>query len=152
SQKQTDTSLIEQFLYPKFGPGQMWEVVAGKVRAMGGTIVMEQAVHQIHAVDNRATAVTTRDRSGDLHSYHGDYVFSTMPVQDLVRSLKTAVPQRVQEVSDGLMYRDFITVGLLLKDLRIKEGSAPGKKLIRDNWIYIQEPDVLAGRLQIFNN
>jgi protoporphyrinogen oxidase len=152
SQKETETSLIEQFLYPKFGPGQMWEVVTEKVRAMGGTIVMKQAVDQIHALNNRATGVTARDRDGGVHSYRGDYVFSTMPVQELVRSLKTAVPANVQQVSEGLMYRDFITVGLLLKDLKIKEDSGSGKKLIRDNWIYIQEPDVLAGRLQIFNN
>jgi protoporphyrinogen oxidase len=62
------------------------------------------------------------------------------------------VPSNVKEVSDGLMYRDFITVGLLLNDLKIHDETVEGKKLIPDNWIYIQEPDVLAGRLQIFNN
>jgi protoporphyrinogen oxidase len=75
-----------------------------------------------------------------------------MPVKHLVRALRTAVPASVREVSEGLLYRDFITVGLLLKDLKIKDDSERGKKLISDNWIYIQEPDVLAGRLQIFNN
>jgi protoporphyrinogen oxidase len=152
AQKQTDTSLIEKFLYPKFGPGQMWEEVARKIRNMGGTIVMEQAVEEIHTSGTQASGVTTRDRDGRSHHYAGDYVFSTMPVQELVRALQTAVPQNVQEVSNGLMYRDFITVGLLLKDLKIHEQDGTGTKLIRDNWIYIQEPDVLAGRLQIFNN
>jgi protoporphyrinogen oxidase len=96
--------------------------------------------------------VTAVDRQGNSHAYDGDFFFSTMPVRNLVRSLKIAVPGNVQEVSDGLMYRDFITVGLLLKDLKIKDAASQGQKLIPDNWIYIQEPDVLAGRLQIFNN
>jgi protoporphyrinogen oxidase len=152
AQKQTETSLIEKFLYPKFGPGQMWEEVARKVREMGGVIVMEQTVEQIHASGTHTSGVTTRDKDGGAHQYEGDYVFSTMPVQELIRALQTAVPANVQEVSDGLMYRDFITVGMLLKDLKIKEEGEPDRKLIRDNWIYIQEPDVLAGRLQIFNN
>lgn len=152
AQKQTETSLIEKFLYPKYGPGQMWEEVARKVREMGGTILMEQSVEQIHAVGQRAVAVTAKDKNGNLQRYDGDYVFSTMPVQQLVRSLQAAVPKNVREVSEGLMYRDFITVGVLLNDLKIKEDTANGKKLVRDNWIYIQEPDVFAGRLQIFNN
>jgi protoporphyrinogen oxidase len=119
---------------------------------MGGTIVMEQAVQQLHVQDNRILAVTTVNRAGNVFTYEGDYVFSTMPVRNLIRSLDSSVPENVKEVNDGLMYRDFITVGLLLKDLNIKEDTPQGKKLISDNWIYIQEPDVIAGRLQIFNN
>lgn len=152
SQKTTETSLIEQFLYPKHGPGQMWEEVAAKVVKMGGNIVMEQTVQQIHAQGGHIVGVTTKSSDGATHRYDGDYVFSTMPVQELIRSLDHPVPAQVREVSDGLMYRDFITVGLLLEELKIKEEEEPGTKLIRDNWIYIQEPDVLAGRLQIFNN
>ncbi len=152
AQKNTDTSLIEQFLYPKFGPGQMWEEVARKVVAMGGTIIMEQAVQQLHTRGTYMTGVTTASQDGAFHRYDGDYVFSTMPVQELIRSLDNAVPAKVKEVSDGLMYRDFMTVGLLLNDLKIKDETDDGMKLVRDNWIYIQEPDVLAGRLQIFNN
>jgi len=152
AQKQTETSLIEKFLYPKYGPGQMWEEVARKVRELGGLILMEQAVEQIHASGKRAVAVSAKDKAGKLQRYEADYVFSTMPVQQLIRSLESAVPENVREVSEGLMYRDFITVGLLLRDLKIKEETADGKKLVRDNWIYIQEPDVFAGRLQIFNN
>ena len=152
AQKQTDTSLIEKFLYPKYGPGQMWEEVARKVRAMGGTILTEQAVQQIHFSGTRVSGVTTVDLAGNSYRRDGDYIFSTMPVQELIRSLRTEVPANVQAVSDGLMYRDFITVGLLLEDLKIKEETGKGAKLVRDNWIYIQEPEVSAGRLQIFNN
>ena len=151
AQKQTETSLIEKFLYPKYGPGQMWEEVARKVREMGGVIVMEQSVEQIHVSGQRVVAVTAKDKCGKRQRYDGDYVFSTMPVQQLIRSLQAA-PESVREVSEGLMYRDFITVGLLLHDLKIKEYTGDSKQLVRDNWIYIQEPDVFAGRLQIFNN
>jgi protoporphyrinogen oxidase len=152
SQGGTETSLIERFLYPKYGPGQMWEEVARKVQEMGGTVIMEQAVQGIHARENRIVGVMTVDRRGNSCVYEGDFVFSTMPIRDLIRALKPIVPGNVQEVSDGLMYRDFITVGLLLEELNVKEQTVQGKKLITDNWIYIQEPDVLAGRLQIFNN
>src|SRR5450432_21850 len=82
--------------------------------------------------------------------FKGIIFFSTMPVSELVRSLDAHVPPAVQEISDGLVYRDFITVGLLLSELKIKDEG--GQKLIEDNWIYVQEPDVQVGRLQIFNN
>jgi hypothetical protein len=72
-----------------------------------------------------------------------------MPMRDLVRALKVEVPANVREVSEGLQYRDFITVGVLANKLDVVESD---KTLIKDTWIYIQEPDVLLGRLQIFNN
>jgi len=145
SQKSTETSLIEKFLYPKLGPGQMWEEVTKRVREMGGEVLMEQDVRAIVAEEGRVRAVRTAS-----HTFEGDYFFSTMPVQELIRSLEgVQIPAEVQHVSGGLMYRDFITVGLLLKKLKVHDASS---QLIRDNWIYVQEPDVLAGRLQIFNN
>ncbi|HUQ49627.1 MAG TPA: hypothetical protein VM056_02845, partial [Terriglobales bacterium] len=104
---------------------------------------------QVHCDGFQVKSITGTDKSGAARDFHGDYFFSTMPMKELVRSLDVAVPAPVKEVSEGLMYRDFITVGLLLKKLKITEKN---KKLVEDNWIYIQEPDVLAGRLQIFNN
>ena len=151
AQKDTETSLIEQFLYPKFGPGQMWEVVAEKVIAMGGEIMTGFDVNGIHCVDGQVRAVSGTDSNGQTHKIEGDYFFSTMPIQELVRAMDVPVPSNAAEVSEGLLYRDFITVGLLLKKLRIGQNNGV-RKLIEDNWIYIQEPDVLAGRLQIFNN
>jgi protoporphyrinogen oxidase len=74
-----------------------------------------------------------------------------MPIRELVRSFSSPVPQDIREISEGLQYRDFMTVGLLLDELKLKDPAARDK-LIADNWIYVQEPDVLAGRLQIFNN
>jgi protoporphyrinogen oxidase len=151
AQKDTETSLIEQFLYPKYGPGQMWETVADKVTTMGGEIVTGFDVRHIHCAEGRIVSVGGVDRTGEWREFSGDFFFSTMPVKELISALDSEVPQNVKEVSEGLLYRDFITVGLLLKKLKIRNQD-PYRKLIEDNWIYIQEPDVLAGRLQIFNN
>lgn len=151
AQKGTETSLIEQFLYPKFGPGQMWETVARKITEMGGQIITGVDVCAIHCDGNVVRAVSGKDAQGHVQRFEGDYFFSTMPIQELVRDLDVSVPGNVRQVSDGLLYRDFITVGLLLKKLKIGENNG-SHRLIDDNWIYIQEPDVLAGRLQIFNN
>ena len=151
SQKDTETSLIEQFLYPKFGPGQMWDEVARKVREMGGEIITEFDVHGLEVKDGKIAALVGSDRNGTSCTFSGDWFFSTMPIKDLVRGLRTDVPSAVREVSNNLQYRDFITVGLLLDKLKVKDEEQRAK-LISDNWIYIQEPEVLAGRLQIFNN
>src|ERR1051326_163779 len=151
SQKGTETSLIEQFMYPKYGPGQMWETVAQKVEKKGGKIVMNFDVRQIRCQGDKIIAVGGIDQVGNWHEFSGDYFFSTMPIKELICALESPVPDNVREVSDGLLYRDFITVGLLLKKMKLAERES-GKKLIDDNWIYVQEPDVLAGRLQIFNN
>jgi protoporphyrinogen oxidase len=149
AQKGTDTSLIERFLYPKFGPGQLWEHVAEKVVAMGGEIHMGWKVVGIEADGERVVAVDVVNDAGEKERFEGDYFLSTMPMRDLVRALKVDVPANVREVSEGLEYRDFITVGVLANKLDVTE---PEGGLIRDTWIYIQEPDVLLGRLQIFNN
>lgn len=152
SQKATETSLIEKFLYPKFGPGQMWEEVARQVALKGGRIITGMDVTDVHMEGDRVTAVTAKDAaSGEQTDFAGDYFLSTVPIKELVRSMRRETPSEIREISDGLLYRDFITVGLLLRELAITEEDSPGK-LISDNWIYIQEPDVLAGRLQIFNN
>lgn len=149
SQKGTETSLIEQFLYPKLGPGQMWESVANEVLRRGGEIHSNMDVANIHCQGKRVRSVAAIGKDGGRRTFEGDFFFSTMPIKDLIHAMDAQVPHHVKEVSDGLQYRDFITVGLLVKRLRVTEKN---KKLIEDNWIYIQEPDVLAGRLQIFNN
>ena len=151
AQKGVETSLIEQFLYPKFGPGQMWEEVARKVRALGGEILTGFSAEELHVEGDRVVRLVARDTEGRMRTFDGDYFFSTMPIKELVRGLRTSVPRAVLEVSDNLQYRDFITVGLLLDELKVRDDERTAK-LISDNWIYIQEPDVLAGRLQIFNN
>lgn len=153
AQKGTETSLIEQFLYPKHGPGQMWEHVADEVTRLGGRVMTGFEVRRIETAGGRVTAVEAVDTAtGRSHVFQADHVFSTMPVQQLVRSLSINPPEEIHRISEGLVYRDFITVGLLLDELKVKEQTDEGPGLIRDNWIYIQEPDVRVGRMQVFNN
>jgi protoporphyrinogen oxidase len=153
AQKGTDTSLIERFMYPKFGPGQLWEHVAEQIREKGGEIHMGWKVDRIHcSVDGavkRVVSIDAVNERGERQTFVGDYFFSTMPMRELVEAMDAPVPANVREVSDGLQYRDFITVGLLADRLKVKE---PDGGLLKDTWIYVQEPDVILGRLQIFNN
>jgi protoporphyrinogen oxidase len=145
----TETSLIEEFMYPKLGPGQLWEQVAAEVVRRGGQIITEFNADEISWTGSRVTAVGGRNRDGSKQTFAADYLFSTMPIPELVNSMGKSVPANVGEVANGLVFRDFLTVGLLLKKLRISEKDGT---FVQDNWIYIQEPDVKAGRLQIFNN
>ena len=152
AQKKTDTSLIERFLYPKFGPGQLWEHVAEMIVERGGEVRMQWTVDKIITEGARVVAVEAVHVDGKRERIEADFFISTMPMRELTHALEAGgahVPAPVREVSDGLQYRDFITVGVLANRLDVKE---PDDGLIRDTWIYIQEPDVLLGRLQIFNN
>ncbi len=148
-QKGTETSLIEKFLYPKYGPGQLWEHAADQIRSQGGEILLGWRATRLFVQGDRITAVEASSDSGERRRFPADYVFSTMPVRELIDALDTPIPSEVREVSDGLQYRDFITVGLLVNGLTVREADGGP---LKDNWIYIQEPDVLVGRLQIFNN
>jgi protoporphyrinogen oxidase len=151
AQKGTDTSLIERFMYPKYGPGQLWEHVAELVQQRGGEIHMGLQVDRFHFDEsgNHVTSLDAVDEQGNRQTFAGEFFFSTMPMRELIQAMDRPVPANVREVSDGLQYRDFITVGLLVDRLKVKE---PDGGLLKDTWIYIQEPDVLIGRLQIFNN
>jgi len=151
-QKEIPTSLIDQFLYPKFGPGQMWEEVARRIREAGGQIHTGYRAQRIVTDGYRVKALEAIGATGKAELFEGDYFFSTAPVQEILRSFDVTPPPNVLEVSDGLVYRDFVTVGLLVRALRIHDQTPRGKQLIRDNWIYIQDPGVLLGRLQIYNN
>ena len=156
SQKNVETSLIESFLYPKLGPGQMWETVVKIIQGKGGEVNKNKVINKIHAVDGKITGVDVYDyKTKKTSLVKGDYFFSTMPVNELIDSLDgVSVPKKVKEIAKGLPFRDFITVGLLTKKLKITnqtEHKTDGN-LVPDNWIYIQEPDVRVCRLQIFNN
>ncbi|MBI1221877.1 MAG: NAD(P)-binding protein [Bacteroidetes bacterium] len=151
-QKKKETSLIERFLYPKYGPGQLWEIVRDDVLSKGGELIMNSRCTRIFSDGNTITGIEVTDEKGGTKTLEADYYFSTMPIRDLVQGWVGEVPQRILEVAKGLEYRDFFTVGLLVKDLKIKETHPQAPKLIQDNWIYIQEPGVEIGRLQIFNN
>jgi protoporphyrinogen oxidase len=154
AQRNVETSLIERFLYPKYGPGQMWEQVARLIREKGGVILTGWKVkHLDQDPSGRILAVHAHhEKTGQSRVFRGQYYFSTMPVQELIHDLRPPPPAGIRALADGLQYRDFLTVGLLCNRLKLHEVTAAGQVAIRDNWIYIQEPDVLVGRLQIFNN
>ncbi|MBQ4064766.1 MAG: FAD-dependent oxidoreductase, partial [Clostridia bacterium] len=147
-----ETSLIEQFYYPKKGPGQLWEFLADDIRTLGGEIVMNARVTDIVLSEDskRVEMVITADGT----SYEADIFFSTMPVKDLVAGMGQTPPAEVRRVAEGLPYRDYITVGLLVNKLKLKNktklktlsGNVP------DCWIYVQEREVRLGRLQVYNN
>lgn len=148
---EVETSLIEQFVYPKKGPGQLWEALADEVRSLGGEIRMHAPVRGIQLGDGKIEAVTLEDGS----TVTGDYYISSMPIKDLVEGMgKENVPEAVYEVATSLPYRDFITVGLLVNKLQIQNQTKMKtlSNIVPDCWIYIQERDVRLGRLQIFNN
>jgi protoporphyrinogen oxidase len=155
AQKSTETSLIERFLYPKFGPGQMWEEAADRVVTAGGEIFLRHKVVALHRTGQRVTAVDVRDAaSSEVRRVDCDYFISTMPVKELTELLQPE-SSAVGHIASALPYRDFMTAGLLVK--RMRQGGAPRSPndagtLPPDNWIYVQEPDVKLGRLQIFNN
>lgn len=144
SQKNQETSLIEQFMYPKLGPGYMWEKVAQIVQSKGGEIYLNQKIVEINSDENQIASVTVENtQTGESKKHSADYFISSMPVRELILGNKNA-PEDIREVAEGLKYRDFMTVGLLLDKLEI--GA------IHDNWIYVQESDVKLGRIQVFNN
>ncbi len=154
AQEERETSLITRFYYPKYGPGQMWEEVAKQVKDLGGQIKMRHRVIGVH-MDASKTAVKSvtleNVETGAREEIACDYFFSTMPVKHLVGMITPDVPARVREVADGLQYRDFLTVGLLLKKLNVERKGGVDTD-VPDNWIYIQEGDVRVGRVQVFNN
>ncbi|MDR3643745.1 MAG: NAD(P)/FAD-dependent oxidoreductase [Clostridia bacterium] len=153
-QKKQETSLIEQFLYPKYGPGQLWETVASDILAMGGEIRLGEKATAINLEGGRVKSVTVASE-GKSCEIACDYLISSMPVSELVTSMRgVQVPKNVYDTAAALPYRDFITVGLLLNKLKIKNDTAikTVNNIVPDTWIYIQEDDVGIGRLQIFNN
>lgn len=163
--RRVETSLIDRFFYPKLGPGQLWEEVGRRVEEMGGVILRNHRVEGISSEGTRVVSVRASKTGQDQPlTFSADFFISTMPIRGLISALNQA-PARVREVARGLVYRDFLTVGLLLKKLDgslgkksaastgAKQGSpAPFRELPPDNWIYIQEKDVKLGRMQIFNN
>jgi protoporphyrinogen oxidase len=145
SDEAKQTSLIESFIYPKYGPGQMWETVAGEFVKAGGKLILKSRVDALNIEDGKVTGVSFRDREGHRTDVECTHVVSTMPVRDLVLASRAAWSESVVKAATELEYRDFITVGLLYR-----AGDLP--RPLDDNWIYIQEPGVQVGRVQVFNN
>ncbi len=147
--KTVETSLIEEFYYPKLGPGQLWETVAKQFVALGGKLELGKEVVRLEREGERITAAVCADGS----RYGADAFFSTMPLNQLVPALGCA-DRELSAVAAGLPYRDFVTVGLLVDRLKLRnETSIPTLgNVVPDCWIYVQDTGVKLGRIQIFNH
>lgn len=155
AQKGVETSLIERFLYPKLGPGQLWEEVARRIESRGARLIRCTRVVAVTQQSDGTFEVTAEDeRSAERHCFQGKYLFSTMPVDELIDAMGAAVPEPVRRVASGLLFRDFMTAGLLVPRLAIKNTTKipTRNELVPDNWIYVQENSVKLGRLQLFQN
>ena len=148
-----ETSLIERFFYPKFGPGQLWEKMADEVKKLGGEVLTSTNVKSFHVVNNVVKSARVESPAGML-TFPADYFLSTMPLAELADALDDGLNLRQLQIARGLPYRDFITVGLLVDKLLLKNQTEIKTlgDIVPDCWIYIQEPSVKLGRLQIFNN
>lgn len=149
--KKVETSLIEQFYYPKKGPGQLYELMLEKIIKMGGEIHFNSEVNKIELIDNEIRKVITKDKK----EYIGDYYFSSMSLKDLANSIgENDLGKEEYRIANGLSYRDFMTVGVLLNSLAIENKTKIKtiNNIIPDTWIYVQEEEVKLGRIQIFNN
>ena len=135
------TTLIEEFQYPKYGPGMMWEVCAGKVQAAGGTLEMGARLTGITVEGGRATGVTYT-QGEKTFTTPASHVISTMPMRELVHTITPPPPEEVAAAADDLHYRDYLTVALIVPESR----SFP------DNWIYIHATDVEVGRIQNYGS
>ena len=154
TQKNTETSLIERFLYPKYGPGQMWEEVANDLKDNNVNIFMNTTITGIEYSSDKKKAekIIFINKNGQTIKKEYDYIISTMPIKELINTSKSEsdeyiFPPDILQIAESLPYRDFITIGLLIKNI-----SGPQQELLDDTWIYVQEPNVKVGRIQIFNN
>jgi protoporphyrinogen oxidase len=131
-------SLISEFNYPRYGPGQMWDAMTDAIRAQGGEVLLESPVTRLELAGGRLVEV---EAGGESYTLPGG-VISSLPLREVVRMASPAVDPQVRAAADGLRYRDFLTVALVVD----------GEDLFPDNWIYIHEPSVKVGRIQNFRS
>jgi len=148
--KKTETSLVEHFLYPAKGPGQMWEKVRDKCLSQGVKIEMEAQLKNIWTDDeNKVSKISFLRKGSDIETLNPDYLISSMPVRPLIEAFTKEVPDQLRSIARNLEYRDFLIVGLLANTIKLKNKQG---KRVTDNWLYIQDRNVMLGRLQLFNN
>ncbi|MDD6203276.1 MAG: NAD(P)/FAD-dependent oxidoreductase [Lachnospiraceae bacterium] len=151
--RKVETSLIEEFKYPKLGPGQLWDVTAEEITKMGGTILKNhRVVGVVKDANNHLTGVTY-EHDGITETMNGDYVISSMPIKDLVAGMND-VPQDMAAIAAGLPYRDYLTLGVLVPKLNLKNKTKRKTigNIIPDNWVYVHDRSVAMGRFQVYNN
>ena len=151
--RKVETSLIEEFAYPKLGPGQLWEITADDFQKMGGTIIKNAKVVKVFKDENNNMTGLAYEKDGKVITVNGDYVISSMPVKDLIESMND-VPQKYRDIASGLPYRDYMTVGVLIPHLNLKNETKTKTigDIVPDNWVYVHDRTVKMGRFQIYNN
>lgn len=150
--REVNTSLIEQFKYPKLGPGELWEVTATKVEELGGTILKNAEVVALQRDGNHLTSLSYL-QNGKETDVEGDYVISSMPLKDLVAGMND-IPKEISDIAAGLPYRDYMTLGVLVKKLKLRNETNIKTigGIVPDCWVYVQDRNVRMGRFQIYNN
>ncbi len=153
--RKVETSLIEEFAYPKLGPGQLWEITADKVIKMGGKIIKNAKVVKIHKTPSPRDVIVgvQYEQNGSNFDVNGDYIISSMPIKDLVEGMNN-VPNKYLKIASGLPYRDYMTIGVLLNKLNLmnKTKIKTIANIVPDNWVYVHDKNVKMGRFQIYNN
>ncbi len=151
--RKVETSLIEEFAYPKLGPGQLWELTAAEVEKKGGRILRGAKVVRLQKdAENRVVSLAY-EKDGKEVVEEGDYVISSMPVKDLVAGMND-VPSEMAAIAAGLPYRDYMTVGVLVPRLALRNETKIKTvgNIVPDNWVYVHDRSVKMGRFQIYNN
>lgn len=153
NEKNTQTSLIDIFYYPKLGAGQMWNEMAKIIESKGGKILKEAELKEIILENGKVKKVKYK-HNGEIFEKNIDILVSSMPIKDLILSIKKGVPQNIINIAENLPYREFMSVAMLVKKIKLKNNTKIKTigNIIPDSWIYIQEPNIKAGRMQIFNN
>ena len=146
--KKTETSLIDKFLYPKYGPGMMYEEMANEINKMGGVVKLNSKVIAIKKKNDSISEVIYQEKD-IIKKCTCDYLISSMPIKDLINCMNS-VPKNIKSISNKLPYRDFLTIGVVLDKIKIKDKKSKG--LIPDTWIYVQSKKQKLGRIQVFNN
>ena len=152
--KNTETSLIEQFVYPKLGAGQIWEEMAKRIQDLGGIILLNAKVKKIMVKENKIVQLQY-ERKGQNIMIDVDKCISSMPLKDLVAGIENEkVPEEIKVIANGLPYRNFMSVCMVVDKLNLKNNTDIKTlgNIVPDDWIYMQEPEVKMGRMQIFNN
>ena len=150
--KSKETSLIEEFYYPKYGPGQMYEEMEKKYISMGGKILKNYEVVKINNSKNKIKSISCICNDKEI-KIDGDIFISSMPIKELVCGMNN-VPTNIKDISINLPYRDFVTIGLVVDKLKLENKTQIKtlNNIVPDCWIYVQSTDVKLGRIQIFNN
>ena len=153
SNREVETSLIEEFKYPKLGPGELWDVTAQKVKNMGGNILMNTKVAKLNKDENQHIRSVTCIQGDKTLEIEGDVFISSMPIKDLISGMNN-VPENERRIAEGLPYRDYMTLGVLVSKLKLQNKTDVKTigNIVPDCWVYVQDRNVKMGRFQIYNN